>query len=1607
MDRFGGWVFQRGESLGRRRRSPRVLLTLALLVSALTLAAQSSPISAAPGLMPADWIVTCDTATNTVSITPVSNNIYTSGQPVAINLFQSSSSSQYFDVWGATTTISSGVAAVTLESLIGNLNFLPSIGFTTNEKVWSVLLDDFSGNPQYRLGAITTAFVNGVRECRPQASDPNPDMPVGWEVECNVSSNSIRISSTDPNSQIPTTGSISLVKLDSVNSTDPTRPPTLVLSAPLVFIADPSSPGGGVASASLSSLGGGVFPADPTNWVVVLSSNGRNFKRVDATTTAIENSLRVCPPPVLKVNVVNQATGQVQRGARVFAVPVQLCNVIEGEIDQLTSGVLGSHVLARGQAPAGLYWIGVAAPAGLASQWFDQKPCELATQILVKPDGTVEPPPGAIVSSDPNVAPVITARLKVGRVARLTVEGPSGEPVIGACVTAFTWKPDELFGIFVGNDCESTDGVYEVPGIVIGLPITLQIEPPVGLLAQFLDARLFSDTTGFTIAENGDFIAEGTGSSIPREVTLSAAGGISGVVKGPLGADGAIVPAAGVCIVAVEAVSGNFSRPICTGDSGEFYIGVDPNRAYRVRFDGTRAGLGVTFYGGATFGSADLVQVGTDTTPLGEVVLVRAASIPIEVRDTAGQPVTRACAEAWGDTGSGTFSQFTNTTCYAFNGNYLLGGLEAGKSYKINIYAPGLRSTWFDGSLNRDGATPVEAPGTDPIQVQLEPGSGFRVKVTDSVGNPVGACLSAYKPTEEPIQWGEPLISRCEPSGNLNLSSLEPGTSVTLRVNTFGGSSASSWLGTNSGGSLLPVALENRAIFEVGANIADLGEVRLVSALGVTGNVTLDDAPVAGVCAEAISVRSDGSPGSFLAGGCSNSAGRFGISGIPSDTSFRVRFSNPSLDVVPAWFKADTPNGVSDPTLATLIDSSRTDVNINLTRGSSLQVNVVGETSPGGVSASGVVTGVCVGTIDADGRRSSGACTDESGRALIRSLPAGTYTLWLQSSNPLYRSGLATSDDGTTVMVSVPGTSSVTVTARTGRVVSGVVKLGEVAIPDACVVATASGVTGSDGAADPVSCSDENGNYLLVLDPDPDLTYSFSVVDSQDPPRFSSQDLGVFTGGDIQLSSPSPASEGISAFVGATETEVNQTDSLFVSSTTSDSVSLRWETETEGPYTVTAKIGNSLVFETATDNKQLTILGLVQGPTYRIEVLSGGNSLATVNVRANAEQEGPPLPPGKPSVDRVDDNSISISWSPVSSSGSPIQYIAYLFDASNNNLVAEVSTSAPAAVFAGVGGPARYVARVSATNNNGASSLSDVSDFATISDGLAPGQPRQLATSPIPGGLQIDWLAPSDTGGAATLWYEVEVSQVVTSSPSQASTPLTCNTTSTTCPLTGLVPNTTYNVSVTAFSNSGSSSPLMTEVLFVGLSKPSNPGNVSAVGGDGRAVVSWEEPEFNGESPILEYIVTAEPGGRTCTTSTTLSCTVSRLTNGTSYTFSVVARNAIGSSDPGESGTILIAVPPSAPTRLSAKALSGTSVRVSWMPPRSDGGFPITGYEIRYSTSGVRPVGVWTPVEDPLSLDYTIEDLIPGKQVIIEVRAINATFDGALGTTRVRTPFRG
>jgi predicted outer membrane repeat protein len=106
---------------------------------------------------------------------------------------------------------------------------------------------------------------------------------------------------------------------------------------------------------------------------------------------------------------------------------------------------------------------------------------------------------------------------------------------------------------------------------------------------------------------------------------------------------------------------------------------------------------------------------------------------------------------------------------------------------------------------------------------------------------------------------------------------------------------------------------------------------------------------------------------------------------------------------------------------------------------------------------------------------------------------------------------------------------------------------------------------------------------------------------------------------------------------------------------------------------------------------------------------------------------------------------------------------------------------------------------------------------------------------------------------------------------------------------------------------------------------PSAPRDVTATGGDASATVTWTAPASAGSFPITNYRATAAPGGASCLVlAPATTCRVEKLTNGTTYTFTVAALNGAGW---GAESAPSNAVTPEAPTPPVEKSIVITGTR--------------------------------------------------------------------------------
>jgi hypothetical protein len=86
--------------------------------------------------------------------------------------------------------------------------------------------------------------------------------------------------------------------------------------------------------------------------------------------------------------------------------------------------------------------------------------------------------------------------------------------------------------------------------------------------------------------------------------------------------------------------------------------------------------------------------------------------------------------------------------------------------------------------------------------------------------------------------------------------------------------------------------------------------------------------------------------------------------------------------------------------------------------------------------------------------------------------------------------------------------------------------------------------------------------------------------------------------------------------------------------------------------------------------------------------------------------------------------------------------------------------------------------------------------------------------------------------------------------------------------------------------------------------RPSAPVDLTAVRLHNKAIVSWSPPASDGGSAILSYTVTVSDGRRKTVKPSTTTITFDEIKKQTTYTFTVVATNAVGPGDPA-SATLL------------------------------------------------------------------------------------------------------
>jgi hypothetical protein len=373
-------------------------------------------------------------------------------------------------------------------------------------------------------------------------------------------------------------------------------------------------------------------------------------------------------------------------------------------------------------------------------------------------------------------------------------------------------------------------------------------------------------------------------------------------------------------------------------------------------------------------------------------------------------------------------------------------------------------------------------------------------------------------------------------------------------------------------------------------------------------------------------------------------------------------------------------------------------------------------------------------------------------------------------------------------------------------------------------------------------------------------------------------------------------------------------------------------------YKVTANPGG---FTGIAASSPITIPGLTPGTTYSFTVTatnSAGTSIASAPVTASTVATVPNAPTILSAIAGNSQATVEFA-TPVNDGGSPV--ISYTIVSSPGSIAATGANS-PLIVTSLTNG-INYTFTAIANNANG-SSVASAPSSAVTPVGL-PGAPTAVSASLSGANVSVSFTTPVNNGGAVITSY------VITSNPGS----ITATGAASPVIITGLTSGQQYAFTVVAINATGTSASSAPSAPIMVTGVPTAPSISSATAGNAQVTVSFAAPSSNGGSVITSYTVTSSPGNISATGAVS-PIIVTGLTNGTAYTFTVKATNAIGNS--AASSASASATPktvPGAPTGLVASAVGSLSDRasVAFTAPASNGGSPITSYTVT-STPGSR-----------------------------------------------------
>lgn len=390
-----------------------------------------------------------------------------------------------------------------------------------------------------------------------------------------------------------------------------------------------------------------------------------------------------------------------------------------------------------------------------------------------------------------------------------------------------------------------------------------------------------------------------------------------------------------------------------------------------------------------------------------------------------------------------------------------------------------------------------------------------------------------------------------------------------------------------------------------------------------------------------------------------------------------------------------------------------------------------------------------------------------------------------------------------------------------------------------------------------------------------------------------------------------------------------------------------------------------------------------------------------------------PAPPGVPAaptglVGTPLNSSVALTWvAPMYNGGATIT--DYVVEYSTNNssswtVFADGESASPSATVTGLTNGTMYAFRVSAVNSVG-SGASTTSIAVTPNIPGLPGAPRYLSSVVGRERVTLSWSTPLTSGNSVITDYLIEYS---TDSGSTWTTYVDAVSTTRSALLTPLTAGVTYTFRVRAVNTAGPSAPSNTVVAIpLSFNPPSAIRNLTASSRLLGAYLYWSAPLDNGGSAVTAYTIDwSVDGGETWAGSqrvTSTSVTLNNLTGDVLHTIRVRALNPYGTGpDVLTTVTPMGLRAPSEP-RFPVVNVGYNTASAYWSTPASNGGTPVTGYYVEYSTNAGE---TWTrsallPVSQR---SLVMNNLVGDVEHQFRVRAVNIAGISNPSIVVVKTP---